>query len=307
MRRCRIFVAFVTMGGLAIPFATAARAQQGPTTKPASRRTVRDILWIWGNPEMAKPGPHTVATYAQASTAERAKLLGAPNVMMAGDGLPNDDKEADRLTESVAHCKRILWEIGRDGNKDDHKRPWVYDKRMAQVRRLADKYPKIEGVILDDMSTVARSRGFAPKHIRRIRELLPGKYRKVKIWGVVYTMSLGDKGINDYVKELDVIMLAVWHAKDVVDIEKYVAHCEKHFPGKPICACFYLYDYGAQRKMPPDLLKKQCQLALELAGAGRIEGIEFTTIGNDAKAVGWTAEWVKRVGDRKLEPKRHRP
>ena len=76
------------------------------------------------------------------------------------------------------------------------------------------------------MSTVSIDKGFKPEHIRQIRALLPGEYRKVSLWGVVYTMSLGRKGINDYVKELDVINLWVWHAKDVVKLDEYVVHCE---------------------------------------------------------------------------------
>jgi len=40
-------------------------------------RHVRDIIWAWGNPEMAKPGPHSPATVATASPIARAGLLGA--------------------------------------------------------------------------------------------------------------------------------------------------------------------------------------------------------------------------------------
>jgi len=259
--------------------------------------TVRDLIWVWGNPEMTKPGQHTSATYADASPAQRAQILGAPNIMMAGHGLPEDDELADRLTRSVLGLDRILWEVTADGKAGP---PFVYAKRMAQVRKLADKYPKIQGIVLDDMSTVGIDKGFKPEHIRQIRALLPGKYRRVKIWGVVYTMSLNRPGINDYIKELDVILLAEWHAKNVVNLAKNVAYCERLFPDKPIVLGLYLYDYGDGRRIPPDLLAKQCEIALKLAHAGRVEGIEFTTINNDPQAVAWTADWVRRVGDQRL-------
>jgi len=269
-------------------------ANAGQAAQP---KVVRDLIWVWGNPEMAKPGEHTAATYAQASPLQRARLLGAPNIIMAGAGLPDDDQEADRLTRSVLDLPRIVWEIAAD---EHHAPPFVYTKRMAQVRKLADKYPKIQAVVLDDMSTVGIDKGFKPEHIRQIRALLPGKYRKVKIWGVVYTMSLNRAGINDYIKELDVILLAEWHAKNVVHLEKNVAHCERLFPDKPIVLGLYLYDYGGGRRIPRDLLAKQCETALKLAHAGRIEGIEFTTINNDPEAVRWTADWIRRVGDQEL-------
>ena len=77
-------------------------AGQGPEPK-----VVRDVIWVWGNPEMATEGKHTLATFAQAPPAERATLLGVPNVIMAGHGLPNDDQEADALTAEVADFPRL--------------------------------------------------------------------------------------------------------------------------------------------------------------------------------------------------------
>src|SRR3972149_4228030 len=96
-------------------------------------------------------------------------------------------------------------------------------------------------------------------------------------------MSLGREGINDYIKELDGIHLWTWHAKDVVDLEENVAHCERLFPKKPIVLGLYLYDYGDGRRIPLDLLEQQCATAARLAEAGRIEGIVFLTITNDAR------------------------
>ena len=59
----------------------------------------------------------------------------------------------------------------------------------------------------------------------------------------------------------------------------------------------YLYDYGDGRRMPKDLMELQCETARRLAHAGRIQGIVFLSIDNDADAVNWMADWIKRVGD----------
>ena len=67
-------LAAVGGGGLAQQPARAAK-----TTRPA---TIHDLLWVWGNPEMAQPGQHTAATFAEASPACRAQLLGVPNVVL---------------------------------------------------------------------------------------------------------------------------------------------------------------------------------------------------------------------------------
>ena len=276
-------------------------AAEGQESGPKASNTppvVRDLIWVWGNPEMAEAGAHTSATYAQAGPAERATLLGARNIFMAGHGLPSSDQEAEALMEQVAGFPRVVWEIAPDGEGDN--RPFVYRETVARAKRLADRYPQIEGVLLDDMSSVGIDRGFKPEHIRRIRDGLSGEYARIKVWGVVYTINLDREGIGDYVRELDVILLAEWHAKNVVHIEENVARCTRLFPNKPIVLGLYLFDYGAGRRMPRDVLKQQCEAALKLAHAGRIRGIEFTTITNDPQAVAWTADWVRRVGDQRI-------
>jgi 3-keto-disaccharide hydrolase/BNR repeat protein len=256
-----------------------------------------DILWVWGNPEMGKPGSHTVATFAQAASAERARLLGVPNVVMAGHGLPDDERQADAWTREVLGSERVIWEIMADGEGGP---PFIYEKRIALARKLLNKYPKIAGILLDDMSTVKVSKGFKPEHIRQIQRLLGEDHASVDIWGVWYTMTFDQAGIEEYIEELDVINMWTWHARDVIHLEKNVAHCEKLFPDKPIVVGLYLYDYGSGRRIPQDLLEEQCKTARKLAHAGRIEGIVFLTITDDAEAVGWAADWIKRVGGEKL-------
>ncbi|MBI4582543.1 MAG: hypothetical protein HY717_00725 [Planctomycetes bacterium] len=259
---------------------------------------VRDLMWVWGNPEMAEDGAQTLAAFARAGPAQRALLLGVPNIVMAGQGVPGDDHRADAFARPVAEFKRLVWEIAPDGEGGGP--PFVYRDRLARIRRLADRYPQIEGVLLDDMSTLGMDKGFKPEHIRHIRELLPEKYRSVKIWGVVYTMSLNRPGIGDLIEELDVINLWTWHAKDIMELEKNVARCERSFPGKAIVLGLYLYDYGGGRRMPLDLLQRQCEAALKLAHAGRIQGMVFLTISDDPEAVSWTAGWIERIGGQEL-------
>ena len=115
-------------------------------------------------------------------------------------------------------------------------------------------------------------------------------------------MNFDRPEIDDYIKELDGIQLWTWHATNLVNLEENVAHCERKYPGKPIVLGLYLYNYGIDvgRPMARDLLKHQCEVALKLAHAGRIEGIVFLTINDDPGAVQWTADWIARVGDQKL-------
>ena len=261
-------------------------------------KTIGDLFWVWGNSEMTKPGEHGYANFREASPAQRTRMLGATNVVMAGAGLPNDWDESVRLTEEVKDFPGLYWEICPDGNKGP---PFVYKKRMAQVRALYDQYSQIDGLVLDDMSSVSRSQGFKPEHIRQIRKEMDGKYAALELVGVVYTMNMYDADMADYIRELDVIMLSEWHGAKVGEMEKHVSYLEKNFSENPIIFCTYLYDYGASRRMPKELLKKQFDIALQLAHQGRIAGIEITTIDNDEEAIRWTAEWIRSVSDQPIK------
>ena len=251
------------------------------------------MLWVWGQGAGA-PGAYTIATFASASPARQAELLGVPNIVMLG-AIP---KQVDARVREIAAAPRVVWQISPDGRSNP---PFDCGEQIDRVRKLVEKYPRIEhGVILDDLSTGLMSSGIKPAHIRRMRQAIEKKCPAVEIWGVIYTMSFNLPHLDDYIKELDVLNLWTWHAKDTVNLEKNVAHCEREHPDKPIVVGLYMYDYGDGRKIPMELHKRQCETALKLAHAGRIRGIIFLSTADDAEAIGWTADWIKRVGGQKI-------
>ncbi|MBX7258683.1 MAG: DUF1080 domain-containing protein, partial [Candidatus Hydrogenedentes bacterium] len=267
-------------------FASTLATAGGQETAVAS-----SAFWAWGNPEMEQPGTHTSASFAQAGPMERARILGAPNVIMAGNGLPDTDDAAAKDMAGIAQAQRIMWEISPD---KDAATPFSYAQRIARVKRLAAADSRIEGVLLDDMSTVARSAGLKPEHIRAIREQLGSDNARIRIWGVVYTMSLRDAQLADYVRELDVINLWTWHARDLPALAENVAYCHAQWPDKPIVVGLYLHDYGDGRSIPNDLLSQQNETALKLMREKSVQGIVYLTIDNEPEAVSKTADWIRQ-------------
>lgn len=267
-------------------------------------KTVRDLIWVWGNPGMAEEGKHDVSSFAQASPAARARILGVSNVILAGHGLPPDEVRAEEITKEVAGFPHLVWEVASD--EDSEPPAFVYRKTIDRLGKLTSHYHNIEGILLDDMSSLGIDHGFKPEHIRNVRELVAETCPGIDVWGVVYTMNFDREGIEDYIRELDVLNLWTWHAEDIPDLEKNVDHCRQMFPDKPIVLGLYLYDYGPNRRMPLDLLEQQCETALKLTETGVVHGMVFLTINNDADTVGWAADWIKRVGDRKLSPPKRR-
>jgi len=292
-------VVAVTPGGMVAELLCALLVCAAAEAEP-ERVPVRDLMWVWGNPEMAEPGHHSVATFAHASPAERAELLGLSNVIMAGNGLPDDAALAERWARQVSHADRLIWEIGSDAPEGSGR--LTYGRRIRLLGQLAGRYPQLGGALLDDMTTVQIDKGLRPTDVARCRDRLHERCPGMKLWAAVYTMSLDRPGIGAYIRELDGITLWTWHARDVVDLERNVARVRREYPGKPVLVGLYLYDYGEGRPIPHDLLELQCETALGLARQGRAQGMIFLTINDDAEAVQWAAEWIDRVGD-ELVPK----
>ena len=252
---------------------------------------LRNMLWVWGNPEMGRPGAHTSASFAEAAPMERARILGVPHVIMAGNGVPNSDETAEHDMLGIDGAERVVWEISP--SKASGASAFDYSEVIGRVTRLAAQYPKIEGVLLDDMSTVAVSAGLKPEHICAIRDQLGTDNARIRIWGVVYTMNLHDPALAAYVQELDVINLWTWHARDLPQLEENVAYCAAQWPDKPIVVGLYLHDYGEGRSIPADLAQQQNETALALVRDKRIAGIVYLTITNEPETVSQTAGWIR--------------
>ncbi|NOY41122.1 MAG: hypothetical protein GXP26_04710 [Planctomycetes bacterium] len=284
---------------LSTSFTWAANDKASQTSSAAEPQIVRDALWVWATPERAKSGEHTAATYASAGSAQQARILGVPNVVLAGSGLPHDRALAEKWSAEVADAPRVVWEIMPDS--DNKERPtFDFKQRIDHLALLTTKYPHIEAVMVDDMTSVAARHGFKPIHLRNIKTLLKEHELPQKLWGVVYTMNFSKETTDPLVRELDVINLWVWQAKDLVDLEKHVAECEKRYPNKPIVLGLYMRDYGAGRRMPLDLHQQQCETALKLLHQNRIEGMVFLSIHDDVEVIKWTADWIKQVDKQKL-------
>lgn len=263
---------------------------------------VRDILWVWSTPDREQPelkncGP---GQFVQAPSPEKLKMLDLPNVMMAGAGLPDDFAEAVRLSDSVADAANVVWEVLPDGETEYEHSDFVYKKRLSDIRRLAAKHPNQVGIMLDDLSSVAMQKGFDPEKLKEIRQQLVPYAQRIKLWSVIYAMSFGKPGVDKLMEYSDVINLWEWYADRLVNLEQNVEYVEKKQPGKPIVLGLYLHDYGDNRSMPLDIMKQQCQTALKLAHQGRIQGIVFLTIDNNAEVVSFVQRWIAEVGDQAL-------
>jgi hypothetical protein len=253
------------------------------------------MLYVWGTPvgnaaydlprgQMLRTSDP--AKFAQAEPASRAAMLGVHNVFMAGDGLPNDLQAGEAQSKGVAQMKRIIWELTPDP-------PFLYTPKLKVLKSLKQRYPQIEGIVLDDMMTSQKNRGLRPRHVTALRQEMAPMLQNTKMYGVVYTKNFNDPLLPEYIPLLDGFLMAEWQADDLPKLKENLATLSKMAPAKPTIVALYLYDYGKDRKMPRRLMQLQCEKALELAKEGRIEGIVFVMVNNDAETVVWTRDWIR--------------
>lgn len=279
-----------------------------------NRTTVRDRVWVWTNSEIPSAEDRMLSRFAQASPSQRARLLEIPNVVLGGFGMPNDMDAARAITREATDAERLVWKIAVDGelvtSGKQGKSPYAwYDQRMEQVRTLADEFPKIRGVIIDDLSTVGLKGGIQAEHIHHLRSLLPVPNDRIRIWGELYTKSLNDfilrpggndYGLTDAVRALDVIVLTEWNAAELSQLAQNVAQCREVFPDHDLMMNIVLYDFDGHRRLPIRLLKYQCETSLQMLHAGTIQGIVITATINDPQAIGFTTDWLGSVRDQEL-------
>ena len=280
----------------------------------SKRTTVRERVWIWTNSEIASAEDRTLSTYGRASPHQRARLLDIPNVILGGFGMPNDTDAGRAITREAAAAERLVWKVAVDGElvtsgKQGKSAYAWYDQRMEQVCALADEFPQISGVIIDDLSTVGLKGGIQAEHIHHLRSLLPASNDRIRIWGELYTKSLNDfilrpggndYGLTDAVRALDVVVLTEWNAAKLPQLSQNVAQCRQVFDNHDLMLNIVLYDYDGHRRLPLALLEYQCETALQMLHAGKIQGIIITATINDPQAIRFVADWLGSVGDQEL-------
>ena len=271
---------------------TASEVYRKPGTK------VLDYLWVWGNPELSLTLSNNDAHFGHASPLSRAHMLGLRNVTMCGIGVPQMPIYADMLMQPVAHLDRIVWEISPDEGT-----AFQFPQKLARIGELLEKYDMIEGVIVDDMSTVYRSEGLSADNLMDLRAALPTGPDgwRVRFYGVIYTMSLKDEGIEKFIRPLDVINLWAWSVEDTANWSEHVRTVQKLGPGKPIVLGLYLTNYGGKVPMTTEAMEAQCKTALAMLKRKRIFGINFLLHGAEQpEIVAWTRNWIKQVADQPL-------
>jgi len=264
---------------------------------PAQR--LDDMIYVWGIPEGINTyeiGNELIsttdpATFAQADAPSKAAILGVENIVMAGAGLPDKLDVARKLTQQIAHLKRVIWEIGPD---DKQANPADFTRRIKRLGAVQGDGPPVVAVLLDDPMR------FEPNQVANLHDQLGTFAPGVQLWAVMYELHLNDKKQDQILETVVGLMLWTWNPEKLAELDQYLERMEKLAPDKPITLGLYMYDYQNNRKMPRELMELQCKKALEFARAGRVRGLVFLAVNNDGDTIEWTRDWIRQHADEKI-------
>ncbi|HXK59665.1 MAG TPA: hypothetical protein PLP42_07180 [Acidobacteriota bacterium] len=258
--------------GLSIPAAMA--MTRSSTGKPNSRR-LADVGWVWEGQAFRPPGVYPSIFGA----GEGAEYFGLSRVVFLFH--PNTELAMEKLSG----MKEVVCDISKWKYKksDDGWVSYAVDAdpenviaEAEHVSRLAQRFPNIVGGYHDDMRGLAKRENYKADQYARIYRALKSHKKDLRLWVVVYSHELPEVDFwREFSPFIDVVSLWVWEAKNLRNLDQYLADCRKLFPDKPINIGCYLRDYPNKAPVSMDLLKFQWDWVLRNVASGAVDGYEI--------------------------------
>ncbi len=262
----------------------------------SATNTVRDRLWIWTHAAGSYKLDFGLPRASRMTPVEGAVYLGVPNLLFIRyQG--NPPIPFDQYAIAFRPLKRVVWSlVGASGQSSDEERRHVLD--------LAEGFPNIVGFIMDDFF---RSDGTGSLSIDQLNELrghLTVGGRKRDLFVVLYQHQLA-LPVQAHLDACDKVTFWTWEARDLEKLESSFDRLEKLAPRHGKLLGCYLWDFGARKPIPLELMQKQCELGKSWLEQGRIEGMIFlasNVCDLELETVEWTRRWIGQVGPQPQRP-----
>jgi hypothetical protein len=312
-----------TLAGGAASLATASPAGSAePAAGGKSRTTIRDHLWIFTVAAGCDDNWYEeggVRGGSRMTPAEGAFYLNTPNLILVRDQdrppLPNQEKWRAKTTFeqyalSFRPLDRVLWSVVGSGGKGGL-------AELGPVLQLAEKYPNIAGIYLDDFIVDTKPRNgknigrpaLDPAELQAARQRMKSLERPMEIWVTLYSHELlpehrqyrgCEPPLAEFLGLFDVLTLWTWWSEELRSLEQSFAALEAIAPKSArIALGMYVWDFPGKRPVPLELMKHQCELALRWIRQKQIH--EIIVLGNTGLDLGlpsaeYVRDWIARVG-----------
>jgi hypothetical protein len=269
-----------------------------------SRATIRDRFWLWGMKVNALQETSDFAALRFGTSTltvdEAMRRTGVTNVIVAG-GLPlSEDTLAALPLAKRLLCKWSLHRHDAAGAVIDYEDCLA---RLMDAKRLAAVDTRIDGFHLDDFSTGSLSAGARPEHVQRLLYANAVSGPRVPLSTTIYHMSLEIPELPSFLPYFDQYLLPLWHADQIEALPSFVDRLGELSGRKPILLCLYVYDFGAGRHLPGELMRRHLEVAENLMLEQRVTGL--CVCGTCMMDLDWEAnhvlfDWLERSGGKAI-------
>ena len=264
-------------------------------------QVLRDRLWLWGMKVNSLQAKGEGSGFGESAiTAEEViQRTGIRNVVMAGDLEIDERSLASVPSARRLVCKWALHERGPDGTLV-LKVAQCRDRLLA-AKRLAAADTRIEGFLVDDLSTGSIDAGITPEHLTKLQFVNAVYPHRLPLGGTLYMHVLERPELLPLLPSLHFLYVPLWHADRIETVPAALARVTDLAGGKPLTLCRYFFDFGNGRPIPPALMQRHLDLAEELLLQQKVTGVLFC--GTCMMDLGWAStacfyQWLERVGDR---------
>lgn len=271
-----------------------------PAPAAAGTGTVRDRLWLWCH-TAGSHNRYKIPKPSRITPVEAAVYMSIPNLIQVRyENTPAPPFEQYAIPFRTMN--NVVWSVvGEAGRTEATERDHVI--------AMAQRQPNLTGVMMDDFFKRPKDGALASLTVAELRQLqqqLKAGPKKLDLWAVLYDHQL-DMPVADHLAECDVVSYWTWKGADLGDLAANFARAAKLAPKARKVLGLYMFDFGQNRAMPVDLMRKQTELGLEWLREGRIEGMIFLAscicdVG--LESVEWTREWIQKTGGTKLKTRR---
>ena len=257
--------------------------------------TVRDKLWIWTHETGAHNEEYDIPKPSRMTPTEGASYLDTPNLMF----IRYNDLPAMPFYQYAVPMRaldRVVWSITGAGGATSH-------EETDHVIELARKQSNITGLVMDDFFHSKEGKAsIGIDELKELRRRMQLTDRRLDLYVILYDHWL-DWNVKQHFDLCDKVIFWTWEAKNLDRLTENFSRFENIAGNRGKLLGCYLYDYGAKKPIPKEVMQRQCEEGLGLLDSGRIEGMVFlasNVCDIDLEAVEWTREWIADVGDRPL-------
>lgn len=248
---------------------------------------MKEKIWLWAHKEGMQNNRWGLPKESKISPYDACNYLGIENIIFVREFGKPEPEEYEKYAESFKELKKVVWSIVGAGCSYE-------EGEIERIINLKKKYKNIVGAIMDDFF-VKEKPPFTPEEIREIKYIL--NKNGMELWTVLYQHQL-HLPVERYLEEFDIITYWTWYGDKLINLENdFEKFLKKAGNKKKMLGC-YMWDYGNEKKLPLNLMEKQCKTGENWIKEGIIEGMIFLAsciCDLKLETVEWVKEWIKSL------------